>query len=214
MISAVRADAFVERAAAALPLTVRKAGMHDIRPILDLINGYAAKGIMLPRTEFEFPKPSATSPWSTAGGELLGCGALHFYSPTAGRDPLPGRARAGQDARRGPQAGGGAGAGSAGLRAGRRLRLHLCGRVLPQGGLSTRSSAARCRSRPGRTACAARSSRPATKSPCCASAARPLGRGTAWQPGASDDASVPAGRPVCIQIPIPPLRLRRTIPPK
>ena len=27
--------------------------MHDIPPILALINGYAAKGIMLPRTEFE-----------------------------------------------------------------------------------------------------------------------------------------------------------------
>ena len=27
--------------------------MHDIPPILDLINGYAAKGVMLPRTEFE-----------------------------------------------------------------------------------------------------------------------------------------------------------------
>ena len=36
-----------------LRLTVRKAVMHDIAPILDLINGYAAKGIMLPRTEFE-----------------------------------------------------------------------------------------------------------------------------------------------------------------
>jgi N-acetylglutamate synthase-like GNAT family acetyltransferase len=27
--------------------------MSDIGPLLDLINGYAAKGIMLPRTEFE-----------------------------------------------------------------------------------------------------------------------------------------------------------------
>ena len=32
---------------------VRKAGMRDIAPLLELINGYAAKGIMLPRTEFE-----------------------------------------------------------------------------------------------------------------------------------------------------------------
>jgi hypothetical protein len=29
---------------------VRKAGMSDIAPLLELINGYAAKGIMLPRT--------------------------------------------------------------------------------------------------------------------------------------------------------------------
>ena len=52
MISSVQADAFVESTAGAR-LTVRKALMRDIPPILQLINGYAAKGIMLPRTEFE-----------------------------------------------------------------------------------------------------------------------------------------------------------------
>ena len=34
-------------------LQTRKAGMRDIPNILALINSYAAKGIMLPRTEFE-----------------------------------------------------------------------------------------------------------------------------------------------------------------
>ncbi|HEY2012147.1 MAG TPA: N-acetylglutamate synthase, partial [Bryobacteraceae bacterium] len=53
MISAVRADAFVDSHAATPHLTVRKAGMRDIPLILELINGYAAKGVMLPRTEFE-----------------------------------------------------------------------------------------------------------------------------------------------------------------
>ena len=58
--------------------------MHDIPPILDLINGYAAKGIMLPRTEFELSEAIRDFTVVTLGDELLGCGALHFYSPTLG----------------------------------------------------------------------------------------------------------------------------------
>lgn len=82
MISGVHADAFVEAAQAARNLVVRKARMHDIAPILDLINGYAAKGIMLPRTEFEMSEAIRDFTVVLRGGELLGCGALHFYSPT------------------------------------------------------------------------------------------------------------------------------------
>src|ERR1035441_3122920 len=47
MISSLHADAFVESPGAASRLTVRKAVMHDIAPILHLINSYAARGIML-----------------------------------------------------------------------------------------------------------------------------------------------------------------------
>ena len=82
MISALQADAFVEPSAARGPLLVRKAVMHDIPPILDLINGYAAEGIMLPRTEFELSEAIRDFTAVTLGDELLGCGALHFYSPT------------------------------------------------------------------------------------------------------------------------------------
>jgi len=81
MISAVRADAFVESVAAGARLNVRKAAMRDIPPILDLINGYAAKGVMLPRTEFELSEAIRDFTVVTHAGELLGCGALHFYSP-------------------------------------------------------------------------------------------------------------------------------------
>lgn len=83
MISALRADALVE-AGPNISLTVRKAAMDDIRPILDLINGYAAKGVMLPRTEFEMSESIRDFTVVRRGGELLGCGALHFYSPTIG----------------------------------------------------------------------------------------------------------------------------------
>jgi amino-acid N-acetyltransferase len=83
MISALDAGAFVD-APINLSLTVRKAAMDDIPPILDLINGYAAKGIMLPRTEFEMSESIRDFTVVRREGELLGCGALHFYSPTIG----------------------------------------------------------------------------------------------------------------------------------
>lgn len=65
-------------------LAVRKATMRDIAPILELINGYAAKGIMLPRTEFEMSENIRDFTVIYAGSRLVGCGALHFYSPTMG----------------------------------------------------------------------------------------------------------------------------------
>jgi len=64
-------------------LTVRKAGMRDIHSILRLINDYAAKGIMLPRTEFEMSENIRDFSVVSEGGRLIGCGALHFYTPTS-----------------------------------------------------------------------------------------------------------------------------------
>src|SRR6266480_2967009 len=63
-------------------LTVRKALMRDIPPILQLINGYAAKGVMLPRTEFEMSEAIRDFTVVYLDDRFLGCGALHFYSPT------------------------------------------------------------------------------------------------------------------------------------
>ena len=84
MISALHEDALVERPAAARGLATRKAVMRDIQAILNLINGYAARGIMLPRTEFEMSEAIRDFSVVTRGEEFLGCGALHFYSPTFG----------------------------------------------------------------------------------------------------------------------------------
>ena len=83
MISSVHADAFVEPGATR-SLVVRKAVMRDIAPILELINGYAAKGVMLPRTEFEMSEAIRDFTVVMDGQRLVGCGALHFYSPTVG----------------------------------------------------------------------------------------------------------------------------------
>jgi len=64
-------------------LTVRKAVMPDIHDLLALINGYAGKGIMLPRTEFEMSENIRDFTVAFSGSVLVGCGALHFYTPTS-----------------------------------------------------------------------------------------------------------------------------------
>ncbi len=84
MISSLRADAFEEPSSSGLRLKLRKAAMGDIHPILALINGYAAKGLMLPRTEFELSESIRDFSVVTLDDRLMGCGALHFYSPTIG----------------------------------------------------------------------------------------------------------------------------------
>lgn len=63
-------------------LSVKKATMRDIPKILSLINSYAAKGVMLPRTEFEMSESIRDFSVAYDGDTLAGCGALHFYTPT------------------------------------------------------------------------------------------------------------------------------------
>jgi amino-acid N-acetyltransferase len=65
-------------------LTIRKATMADIPALLGLINFYAAEGIMLPRTEFEISENIRDFTVAFDSPQLLGCGALHFYTPTSG----------------------------------------------------------------------------------------------------------------------------------
>jgi len=61
---------------------VRKARIGDIHAVLALINDYAAQGIMLPRTEFEMSENIRDFTVTYSGDQLVGCGALHFYTPT------------------------------------------------------------------------------------------------------------------------------------
>lgn len=49
-----------------------------------LINAYAARQIMLPRTEFEMAENIRDFIVAYHGDTLVGCGALHFYSPVSG----------------------------------------------------------------------------------------------------------------------------------
>ena len=84
MISALTQEDVENQSATARGIEVRKASMQDIPPLLELINGYATKGIMLPRTEFEMSENMRDFMVAYAGNQLVGCGALHFYSPTMG----------------------------------------------------------------------------------------------------------------------------------
>lgn len=65
----------------AADVSVRKAQLRDIPALLTLINSYAADGVMLPRTEFEMSENIRDFTVIHAGTRLLGCGALHFYTP-------------------------------------------------------------------------------------------------------------------------------------
>lgn len=58
--------------------------MRDVSDLLRLINGYAAQGIMLPRTEFEISENIRDFSVIHEGERLAGCGALHFYTSSAG----------------------------------------------------------------------------------------------------------------------------------
>lgn len=84
MISSLTLEDVAEPSAKARGLTVRKAAMRDIAPIIELINSYAGKGIMLPRTEFELSENMRDFSVVYSGETLLGCGALHFYTPIMG----------------------------------------------------------------------------------------------------------------------------------
>ena len=65
-------------------LEIRKASLADLPELLRVINAYAAKGIMLPRTEFEMAESIRDFTVAFAGGQLAGCGALHLYTPRIG----------------------------------------------------------------------------------------------------------------------------------
>ncbi len=65
-------------------IEIRKALLSDIPALLDLINSYAADGIMLPRTEFEMAENIRDFLVADDRGRLVGTGALHFYTPTSG----------------------------------------------------------------------------------------------------------------------------------
>lgn len=65
-------------------MTIRKATMRDIPALLEMINSYAVKGIMLPRTEFEMAENIRDFLVAADDGRIAGCGALHFYTAVAG----------------------------------------------------------------------------------------------------------------------------------
>lgn len=65
-------------------LEIRKASLSDIPAILELINSYAAEGIMLPRTELEMAENIRDFLVADDGGRVVGTGALHFYTPISG----------------------------------------------------------------------------------------------------------------------------------
>lgn len=65
-------------------IEIRRARLTDIAALLELINAYASDGIMLPRTEFEMAENIRDFEVAVEDDRLVGCGALHFYTPSSG----------------------------------------------------------------------------------------------------------------------------------
>jgi len=61
---------------------LRKAKMSDIPRMIELINGFARDGIMLPRTEFELSEGIRDFTILIDDGIITGCAGLHFYGPS------------------------------------------------------------------------------------------------------------------------------------
>jgi len=61
-------------------VTIRQAQLSDIPAMLLLINDYASKAVMLPRTEMEICESLRDFLVAVEDGQLVGCGALHFYT--------------------------------------------------------------------------------------------------------------------------------------
>jgi amino-acid N-acetyltransferase len=64
-------------------MILRKAAMRDIPALLELINSYATQGVMLPRSDFELAEGIRDFTVAADNERLIGCAALHFYTPTA-----------------------------------------------------------------------------------------------------------------------------------
>ena len=62
------------------PVTIRQAQLADIPAMLRLINDYASKAVMLPRTELELCESLRDFLVAIENGQLVGCAALHFYT--------------------------------------------------------------------------------------------------------------------------------------
>ena len=59
---------------------IRQAQLADIPAMLRLINDYASKAVMLPRTELELCESLRDFLVAIENGQLVGCAALHFYT--------------------------------------------------------------------------------------------------------------------------------------
>jgi amino-acid N-acetyltransferase len=65
-------------------LALRKATMGDLPALLRLINANAALGLMLQRSEFELAENLRDFTVAACDAQVVGCCALHFYTPVMG----------------------------------------------------------------------------------------------------------------------------------
>ncbi|CAM3384412.1 MULTISPECIES: N-acetyltransferase [Paenibacillus] len=59
-----------------MPAVCRKARLEDVEPLYQMIQGYAEKGIMLPRSRAVLEKQIGEFVVAEAEGKVIGCGSL------------------------------------------------------------------------------------------------------------------------------------------
>jgi len=59
-----------------MPAVCRKARLEDVEPLYQMIQGYAEKGIMLPRSKAVLEKQIGEFVVAEAEGKVIGCGSL------------------------------------------------------------------------------------------------------------------------------------------
>ena len=74
-----------------MEITIRPATEADIEGILDIVNGYAAQNLMLPRTDEQIRRVLRWFLVAEDQGQIVGCGSNVELTPQADRAALPRR---------------------------------------------------------------------------------------------------------------------------
>ena len=126
-------------------LTVRKASMPDIHALLELINGYAAKGVMLPRTEFEMSENIRDFTLAFSDGATCRLRRAAFLFAHQRRNTFSRRRSECEEPRHRPRHRRSFGDGGDRVPAAFHLRVHVRYGLFREARVSKKSSAGRCR---------------------------------------------------------------------
>lgn len=61
------------------PIVIRRAVVSDVPTMAQIINGYASRGLMLPKSQYDLYQGIRRFVVVTSGHQLIGCGALHVF---------------------------------------------------------------------------------------------------------------------------------------
>ena len=60
-------------------IVIRGATVKDVPAMAQIVNGYASRGLMLPKSQYDLYQGIRDFVVATCGDQLIGCGALHLF---------------------------------------------------------------------------------------------------------------------------------------